>query len=68
MRHLQSRPGFLQESDREIDALLLGDRQALPPLAELIGEFDLPGHNLLCHRRHYVVNGMKLGRIGSREM
>src|ERR1035441_1442671 len=45
MRHLQGRTNLLQKSDGEVDAFLLGGGQAIPPLAELIGELDLPGHS-----------------------
>jgi hypothetical protein len=32
----------LQEADREIDALLFRGAKAVPPLAEFIGELDIP--------------------------
>jgi len=58
MRHLQRRPDCLQQADCEVDALLFSSGQVFPPLAELIREFDLPGQALVCHIRHYVVNGI----------
>jgi hypothetical protein len=42
MRHLQRRTQFLQEADGEIDALLLGSAESVPPLTELVGELDIP--------------------------
>src|ERR1035441_4455340 len=46
MRHLQGRTNLLKESNAEVHALLLGGGQAIPPLTELIGELDFPGHAL----------------------
>ena len=36
---------FLQKADGEIDALLFGGGEGVPPLAEFIAEFDIPRHD-----------------------
>jgi hypothetical protein len=54
MRHLQHRTNCLQEADREVDALLFGGGQTIPPLTELIGELDRPGYTLF----EYVTDGI----------
>jgi len=43
MRYLQRRANSLQETDCEANALLFGSGQAVPPVAEIVGEFDFPG-------------------------
>src|ERR1035437_911667 len=54
MRHLQHRTNCLQEADREVDALLFSGGQTIPPLTELVGELDRPGHTL----PEYVTDGI----------
>ena len=55
-------PSLLKESDGVVDALLFGGGQCIPPVSELIGEFDFPRHVLLCHRGHYAVTGITARR------
>ena len=42
--HPQGRPGFRKETHGEVDALLFGSGKAIPPLPELVREFDFPRH------------------------
>jgi len=58
MRHLQGRTNCLQKADYEVNALLFGCGQSIPPVAELTGEFDFPRQTLVCHIRHYVVKSI----------
>lgn len=46
---LQLRPIFFQQADREINAVLLDCRQAVPPVFKLIGELNFIRHCLILH-------------------
>lgn len=59
MGHLQRRASVLQKTDTEVYTLLFSTGKTVPPFPKFIGEFDLPSHALLCHKRHYVIYGIE---------
>src|SRR5579862_164186 len=52
IRMVQGRTVFLEQSNGGIDSCLLSGCEALPPDAEVVGEFDLPSHDPLCPRQN----------------
>jgi len=54
MREAQGRPEFGEQPDAVSDIVLLAFRERLPPNAERLGLFDLPGHTILCYRQNIL--------------
>ena len=58
MRPFKVRTTLLQQSNSEVDAILLVLRQAIPPGAELIGVLNFPSHKLSMAQTPYAFKGI----------
>ena len=66
VRKAQCRATLFKETHGGIQRLLLSFGQAIPPVAELVGVFDIPTHGANIGAKAYSVNGMPQAAVASR--
>jgi hypothetical protein len=68
MRPFKVRTTLLQQSNSEVDAILLVLRQAIPPGAELIGVLNFPSHKLSMAQTPYAFKAILFRGEGRSEL